>query len=241
MQLVDSPKSWADWGSRHHCWNRWGKCYLLFLRFKIIQILFKTDIFFTWYFLHIAVPYVKAQVQCRSQGCPEVGFRRGLSAWARISPDCPRQECSYTDAHNQRAHCPRNNHPFVSLIQILICQILFKTEISKTSILSRDMWAAYNGIQQALPPNQVPYQHFTVNHSVNFVDPVTQACTNHVEVSWQESLWKLIEIWMKSYKLMSISVLLEERQDQVQENVWCTWWPAGLLLGWVHVAQPSSK
>ena len=129
MQLVDSPKSWADWGSRHHCWNRWGKCYLLFLRFKIIQILFKTDIFLTWYFLHIAVPYVKAQVQCRSQGCPEVGFRRGLSAWARISPDCPRQECSYTDAHNQRAHCPRNNHPFVSLIQILTCQILFKTEI----------------------------------------------------------------------------------------------------------------
>ena len=40
------------------------------------------------------------------------------------------------------------------------------------------MWAAYNGLQGPL------YQHGTVNHTYNFVDPQTGVTTNHVEAMW---------------------------------------------------------
>ena len=52
------------------------------------------------------------------------------------------------------------------------------------------MWAAY----QNIPGLPQAYQHFTVNHSQNFVDPVSNACTNHVEVSY------LLQVLHKSYK-----------------------------------------
>ena len=34
------------------------------------------------------------------------------------------------------------------------------------------------------------YQHLTVNHSLNFVDPTTGACTNHIESVWQKAKQK---------------------------------------------------
>ena len=37
------------------------------------------------------------------------------------------------------------------------------------SIIYSDQWAAYNGITRF--PHPQPFQHFTVNHSANFVDP----------------------------------------------------------------------
>lgn len=49
-----------------------------------------------------------------------------------------------------------------------------------TTIIS-DMWGAYNTL------NNLGYQHLTVNHSINFVDPITQATTNHVESVWQKA------------------------------------------------------
>jgi transposase-like protein len=50
-----------------------------------------------------------------------------------------------------------------------------------TTIYS-DQWAAYNGI--ASGPHPQKYVHLTVNHSQNFVDPVTRTHTQNIENLW---------------------------------------------------------
>ena len=44
-----------------------------------------------------------------------------------------------------------------------------------------DMWAAYGGIQA------MGYAHLTVNHTYEFVDPITGAHTQNVENSWKNA------------------------------------------------------
>ena len=54
-----------------------------------------------------------------------------------------------------------------------------------------DLWAAYNTI------GTLGYQHLTVNHSLNFVDPTTGACTNHIESVWQKAKQKHKQRYVK--------------------------------------------
>ena len=51
--------------------------------------------------------------------------------------------------------------------------------VQPSSLMYTDEWAAYRRIQRALGFNCK-----TVNHSLNFVDPVTGVRTQHTESNW---------------------------------------------------------
>ena len=53
-----------------------------------------------------------------------------------------------------------------------------RQHIVQGTIIISDLWAAYNTLG---------YQDLTVNHTYNFVDPITGACTNHIESVWQKA------------------------------------------------------
>lgn len=59
---------------------------------------------------------------------------------------------------------------------------LIEEHIAPGSIIHSDMWRAYGGIPN-LPHG---YQHFTVNHTQNFVNPITGAHTQSIESMWQK-------------------------------------------------------
>jgi transposase-like protein len=58
---------------------------------------------------------------------------------------------------------------------------LIRKFILPGSIIMSDCWAAYNGITNM---DGCHYEHETVNHSENYVDGVTGACTNTIESDW---------------------------------------------------------
>lgn len=55
------------------------------------------------------------------------------------------------------------------------------------SIIHSDQWAAYNQL------GAFGYRHFTVNHTENFVDPITGAHKQRVE-----GMWGLIKRWLRT-------------------------------------------
>lgn len=64
---------------------------------------------------------------------------------------------------------------------------IIQQHVAPQSIIHSDMWAAYHNLVQ-LPQN---YQHLTVNHQTNFVNPVNSATTNHVESYWRRAKQQL--------------------------------------------------
>ena len=64
--------------------------------------------------------------------------------------------------------------------------------LNANSIVHSDMWRAYNNLPRYVP---AVVQHDTVNHTYNFVNPATNAHTQHVE-----SYWNRIKTWLKPKK-----------------------------------------
>ncbi len=62
---------------------------------------------------------------------------------------------------------------------------LVQLNIAAGSVIHSDSWASYR--QVANIPVHPPYTHGTVNHSQNFVDPVTGVHTNAVEGFWSRA------------------------------------------------------
>jgi transposase-like protein len=59
---------------------------------------------------------------------------------------------------------------------------LIKQHIKPGSVIHTDCFASYSGVSSLnVTP---PYVHLTVNHSANFVDPITGCHTNNVESYW---------------------------------------------------------
>jgi transposase-like protein len=74
-----------------------------------------------------------------------------------------------------------------------LLNIIYK-HIEAGSVIVSDCWKAYNEIK-SLDKN---FEHLTVNHSLNFVDPETQAHTNGVE-----SIWNSAKIQFKTMRGVS--------------------------------------
>ena len=74
-----------------------------------------------------------------------------------------------------------------------------------------DEWSAYHRVGTL--PNVS--RHMTVNHSVNFVDPMTGVHTNHIE-----SYWNRVKQKLKSMKGCSRSMLAGHLDEFVEGKVW---------------------
>ncbi|KAK3746333.1 hypothetical protein QZH41_012485 [Actinostola sp. cb2023] len=93
------------------------------------------------------------------------------------------------------------------------------------SIVHSDDWAAYGNLHRLLP-NHVA-EHRIVNHSLNFVDPVTGVHTQNMESKWNELKRKIKE--MKGIAGDRLQSYLNERMwrewiggEQVLTNFWTT-------------------
>lgn len=60
------------------------------------------------------------------------------------------------------------------------CELHSPVGVAPGSIIVTDCWRAYNTLAQ------YHIDHYTVNHTQNFVEPLTQAHTNTVERKWRD-------------------------------------------------------
>ena len=70
--------------------------------------------------------------------------------------------------------CPENRRDQNTLLNLI------EKHVEKGTTVMSDCWKGYNNLSSN------GYEHLTVNHSKNFVDPVTGAHTQQIESSWRQ-------------------------------------------------------
>lgn len=82
------------------------------------------------------------------------------------------------------------------------------------SIIYSDSWSAYRRIQE-----RIGFEHFRVNHSVNFVDPETGVHTQNIESRWAQEKAKINR--MKGIRAEKLSKFLAEIvwKDNARDNI----------------------
>lgn len=87
---------------------------------------------------------------------------------------------------------------------------IIQRKVQPGSVVHTDEWAAYRRMQRALG-----LHHRTVNHSVNFVDPVTGVHTQHAESNWSVAKDK--------FKKMKGNTNPNFLQEYLKEFMWRRW------------------
>lgn len=120
--------------------------------------------------------------------------------------------------------------PFESRDQKTLVPIIQKY-IRPKSIIISDCWKAYARL------NKFNYTHLTVNHSKNFKDPETGACTNKVEGLWRNAKHRTPQYLRTKKcftgylaKFMFLSKIRRQGMEPVKE--FCN--QAGLLYKNIH-------
>ncbi|XP_047488175.1 uncharacterized protein LOC125038668, partial [Penaeus chinensis] len=70
---------------------------------------------------------------------------------------------------------------------------IIKDRVKEGTTIISDCWKAYSCLKKE------GFQHLTVNHSLNFVDPVTAAHTNTIERKWREAKAKVPHYGRRKY------------------------------------------
>lgn len=90
---------------------------------------------------------------------------------------------------------------------------VIRRKILPGTIIMSDMWGGYQNIENRLP--EYGYRHFTVNHSENFVNPITGAHTQSIESFWSVTKRNLRKKGTNNGEF-------EEIQNKIKENLFKT-------------------
>ncbi|XP_066936947.1 uncharacterized protein [Clytia hemisphaerica] len=113
-------------------------------------------------------------------------------------------DTQYTPAKGYMEIVNRRNRPTLTAV--------INRVLNPNSVIHSDEWRAYNRLRNFVP-NCI--QHDTVNHTYNFVDPLTGAHTQNIE-----SYWNRFKLKLKAMKGVERANL----QSYMNEFMWRDWW-----------------
>ena len=97
---------------------------------------------------------------------------------------------------------------------------LIKKHIAPGSIVISDKWKAYDKIGKL----QQSFTHLSVNHSKEFKDKTTGACTNTIEGAWRSQLKSKIHV--RNYSRFCLGEYINKRMwvKKHSDNLWMAVW-----------------